>query len=470
MNKSTGFLTVEFMVALAVFTGVVAVAARAVFEVQDIVAAISGYSNALELAEQDARFVASSTGPLQNMPLSGEVPTPFSVSRELVPLTPCSERLREQVTWQGFRAHMVLLNTTVHDLQSPADLGEDCAALGLSYAWNTTSIVGSQSLHARVQFHGVDVVTRNSKRIAIVVGSSTQSADPDIYAVDITTPGASQVLGQLHMGPGLFAVDVAGSFAYAVQNSASFQLQIIDIADPAHMSVAASLSLPTVTGSFPEGRSIYVFRNRAYVGTYETAGAEFHVFDITNPRSPVWLGSRALNHSIRNIIVRTANINGNERLLAYLASSGNSVEVVIVDVTSPAAMSELSHIDLPGVGSSSALVAADTRLLVGRQQGSGESAVWGVNIANPTAPVLMAGSNIGLKSGSIINGLSVSNGQAVLTTTDTTAPFVLCAIDTVFTLTNCKKQKLFTDPGRLDMQDNMLFVAAGHALTILTGQ
>jgi hypothetical protein len=470
MKMNAGFLTVEFMVALTVFTIAGALAAQAVFGLQDIINGLSGQGEALALALDDIRIFDAYTGPLHEIPAAAVTASPFSLSRELVPLTPCSEIVRDTVSWQVRRVHAVTLTTATQDLQTPRDIGNDCAPVGLTAGWLGGALRYSLTLHTRVQFHGVDVVMRNSKRLAVVVGSSTQSADPDVYTVDVTDPATPYLLGQLHTGAGLFTIDVAGQYAYTTQNSASNQLQVIDIADPSNPALAASASLPGTSGSFPEGRSVYVFRNRVYVGTYETAGAEFHVFDITNPRTPTFLGSKAVNHSIRHIYVRTENINDNERVVAYLASSGNNAEVVLLDVTNPASMVDLSHIDLPGVGSSSALVVADNRLLVARQQGSGESAVWSVNVSNPLSPIVMTGSDIALKSGSIINGLTVSNGQAILTTTDTAAPFVLCTIDAMFELTNCKKQKLFIEAGRVDTQDNLVFVAANHGLSIITEQ
>ncbi|MFA5076442.1 MAG: prepilin-type N-terminal cleavage/methylation domain-containing protein [Patescibacteria group bacterium] len=80
-----------------------------------------------------------------------------------------------------------------------------------------------------------------------------------------------------------------------------------------------------------DGISIAFANNYVYLSRANSAlGNEFYIFDATNPASPQLVGQRALNGDPNDIVVR-----GN---YAYIASSNNSAELQILDISDPTAI------------------------------------------------------------------------------------------------------------------------------------
>lgn len=467
-RAQTGSLSVEFLVALTLMVSVLAVSARMVFGLQDVVATADRAVEGRAIAESDIALVRSFSGPVQHLPAATSTSAPFELQRLTQFSTLCSTLITDRVSWPGQRQVHADLSTTVTSLQSVTESGIDCPAVGLSGAWNAPRAAGNNVLGlSRIQVHGVDVVQRNNIRIAVLVGTSTQASDPDLFIVDVTDATAPTLLSSMQTGNGLFAVDVAGSYAYVVQNNSTLQLQVVSISNPSSPVLVSSRTLPGATGSFPEGRSVFVFRDRVYVGTYETAGSEFYVFDINNPTSPTFLGSRAVNHSVRNIVVREEIINGTQKLLAYIASSANGTELQVLDVTDPARIADFSNFDAQGGGSATALFPAGPVLWLARQQVVGEPTLVAVSISDPLHIKLISAYDIKLKSGSVVNGLVYSNTVLILTTTDSTAPFIVCTTIDVHSVASCSKSTLLLNPGRIDYQDNLVFVPSANSLVIV---
>ncbi len=469
MGSQYGSLSIEFLVALAVMATVLAASARMVFGLQDAVAARHLATEARDILSGDAARVRAYTGPLQGVPPAVLAHAPFTMERALHVSTLCTATAVSRVGWSMPHPASAEIATTVTSTQSVEESGYDCPVVGLVGGWSSAHIVGTVPLGpTRLQIHGVDVVERNSARLAVAVGTSSQAADADLFVIDTTIPSSLQVLSSLHTGSGLFAVDVAGSYAYAVQNSSTLQFQVVDVSTPAHPVLVASRSLPSASGSFPEGRSIFVFRNRAYIGTYETAGSEFYIFDVSNPLSPVFLGSRAVNHSVRTIVVREEVVGGSLKLLAYIASSANNSELQVLNVTDATHITDFSLFDAQGSGSATALFAAGNIMWIARQQVTGEPTVIALSVTDPQHPVFLSSYNAKLKSGSVVNGFVVSNATLIMTTSDTTAPLLVCSVTEIATVTSCSTSNIIANSGRVDYQDNVVFAPHGSGISLIS--
>lgn len=467
MMQQRGFITIEFLVALAVIATIVSATSQVLASVEDAHLDWKLADEAAQILSSDTGLLATSTMRMYALPSVPTPPSPFSFTRTLAAASFCTATVLDQVSWKTSRVRVQGMTTSFTDLQQLQDLGNDCQTVGLSDFWHSSQVLAGVVCHARFSAHSVDVLSRNGRRIAFVGGTSSQASDPDICVYDVTSANSPRLLSSLNTGSGIFSLDAAGGYVYAVQDASSLQFQVVESTDPAHPFVVASRSLPGVSGSFPQGRSIFVFRERVYIGTYETAGAEFYVFDIADPRNPRALGSRAVNHSLRQILVRAVLLGGVEHILAYAVSSADAAEVVTLDVTNPAAITELSHIDLPGSGSGTAETFLGTNLLVARQQGSGEKALALVDISNPASPQVVELADISLKVGSVVNGLIASNTTLLLTTTDTTATTLVCSLSLQGHFGTCTRSKNISNPGRPDYQDDLVFAADAHGLTVL---
>lgn len=126
----------------------------------------------------------------------------------------------------------------------------------------------------------------------------------------------------------------------------------------------------------------YVFLGRAN----SAGGSEFYVFDATNPAAPSLVGQLALNGDPNDIAVF-----GN---YAYIASTDNSEELQIIDVSTPSAPSLAATFDLTVANSGNNIVdglAIDylggTNLYYGRANGAGKEFIV-FNASNPLAPAI----------------------------------------------------------------------------------
>ena len=208
-----------------------------------------------------------------------------------------------------------------------------------------------------VEATGVDILGQN-----FFVSLISPEADED--RPDLIAGSFDDSLYEFHLaaglGSGINALDVANGTIFAALKNSTGQLAIID--PKIHLSESPSLiatsTLPGVAGSRPEGWSIFYYDNRIYIGTRRTAGHEFHIFDVSDPHEPVWLGSREINHNINSIVVQSG--------LAFLATSGNARDLIVLDVLNPQAIFPVAEMDLPGNEDGRSLALLGKTLYLGR--------------------------------------------------------------------------------------------------------
>jgi hypothetical protein len=217
------------------------------------------------------------------------------------------------------------------------------------------------------------------------------------------------------------ALDVVGdmktgrTYAYMMQHASTSQLAIVDVTDVAHPEPILQKSFGgiPVGSSFPQGWRVVAYGNRLYVTTRETAGPEFHVFDITVPHLTYEIvGSTVnLNRTVNDMVVREQVVGGVSHTYVYLATSAALKELSIYDVTNDVPI-EVASFNLPGTEDASSLYLAGNSLYLGRKSGSGNelyvfdvlSLMQGVGTPLATSEV---GADVHTLSGS---GLFVSLG------------------------------------------------------------
>lgn len=213
------------------------------------------------------------------------------------------------------------------------------------------------------------------------------------------------ILSRLKVPP-VNSLDVAGGYAYLAVVGSTSQFQVIDIRDPNSPSVVATYSLPGVSGSYPSGLSIYYYAGRIYIGTHRTAGNEFHIFDVTVPSQPRWLGSVWLNHNIYDITVSGS--------YAYLAASGNTSDIIVVDVSDPTHPVKVASLAFTGKEYTQRVFLLGTILYAGRRKGSLSShpELIALDIHNPRAPTIIASTSIA----TTINSIRAIAGNVLVAT------------------------------------------------------
>ena len=194
--------------------------------------------------------------------------------------------------------------------------------------------------------------------------------------------------------PGHFeAVQVVGRYAYISEN-ASFPgiLRIFDVSNPSSPVELGSLRLPSWVWG------VHVRDGLAYVANGD---AGLRIVDVRNPAAPTLSGSYATAGTAVDVFVSGA--------LAYIASAYG---LQIVDVTNPSSPTLRGSYHTPGfaaevfVSGGLAFIADETNLQI-------------VDVTNPSSPFRRSSYNLGL--GRMIRNVFVSKSVAYVTVTTSTA-------------------------------------------------
>ena len=181
--------------------------------------------------------------------------------------------------------------------------------------------------------YGIDIGTGNASTdievrngIIYLVADSSSSAQKDFFIIDDRDFSTPSILSSLNTGPGISAIEVAGSYVFVAQASSLNQLQVIDIRnrnDP-HLISQIKLPLPTPTTTAPFAKSIFYSKGFIYLGTAKWNGSEFSIIDVSNPYDPRVIGTFETNTLINDIYVRDDR--------AYLASA-DEMQMRILDIS-----------------------------------------------------------------------------------------------------------------------------------------
>jgi hypothetical protein len=444
LRKSGGFSTVEMLVSFAIlilaFSGLIVV----VFGNDSFAIDSQLNSEALFYAERDLNEARaqSESDFLGFVGFTGTADSGrYTITTTSTAITPCKNLLESTASWNPtiLRAQHVTLQSVVASLEEFAASGGDCADEPQDAWKNPATLSGINTQPPGSGATDVDILD------GYAYLTSDPGADPkeDFFVVDVTNPSIPSMEGLLDIGDGLNALDVAGNYAYVANNATSSQLLVIDITVKSAPNVVASGTLVGVDpgGSYPEGRSVYYYDGRVYVGTNETAGPEFHVFDVTVPSNPIHLGSLELTHNVHDIVVRDN--------LAYLATSDNSGELMVVDVSNPGAM---EHPDTTGMkfnaagsggneadGSSLYLLGNKAYLGLKRNPGNPDALpdFYIIDVTNPAGMTELGSKNLGMQTSKEVTGIAVSGDLAFLSTNDSNAQFQVWNIKDPANIINC---------------------------------
>lgn len=230
-------------------------------------------------------------------------------------------------------------------------LGKDCD----SVFPNPESLLNkSKNITSTILSNATSIDTLNN---AIYIGSSISTSSNNFFVVNAES---GNIISQLALNQSINTLDAADKYVYIAAAGTSTQFKIVDVTNSGSPQEIASSTLKNVTGSFPAATSIFYYNKKVYVGTHRTAGNEFHIYDVQNPHSPIWLGSIELNHNINMISVRDS--------YAYLATSGNIKDVIILNISNPSSIKQEATFDIPGTEDSQCLYLLGQKLYVGRNK------------------------------------------------------------------------------------------------------
>ncbi|MFH0806219.1 MAG: hypothetical protein V1885_00600 [Candidatus Brennerbacteria bacterium] len=367
--------------------------------------------------------------------------------------------VRSVVTWDPTpsRSRNVELVTLAANWEIVEETGGDTGGGNPSGDWQNPRTLGSIDLGPGNSATDLDV----KNKIVYLTAEASDSKKPDFFVVDSTNGQSPFIAGSVNTGPGLLAVDAAGTYAYVGNKATNAQLQVIEIANQGAPIVRASLKLQGVSGSGAVGQSVFYFNQTVYVGTKRATGPEFHIVDVSDPLNPLERGNLEVNADVNAIYVRDG--------VAYLATSDEE-ELKIVDITDPTTPVSIGGYDAPGSSEDGkAIDLAGTTLYFGRLLGGSHSdhhELHVLNVASSSAVVNLGSQNFTTD----INDLRVRSTLAFLGTSDANREFQVWNVSNptaVLLLSSFNFPQVATG---VDYEDNLVYISvrSNDGLRIIT--
>lgn len=349
-----------------------------------------------------------------------------------------TKRVLARVSWNGEhgRVSHVELPTLVTNFNN-ANGGDTCdSVLTGNWALPTTKNAVTDFLALTATSSGINVITNLDAykgKLYVTVGNTTYKTDPTFFIFDIATlksDPAHALLAKIDTSTtttvGLFAPQVAedGSgktYAYVANeynpnwatctaNYNCSQLHVLDVSSSTKLTIASTtfLKIPNVLSSAGgAGNSIFYKNGLLYLGLTKTSsGNEFNIIDVHDPMHPQWIGGYSVGATVNAIKVVGQT--------AFLATTDNARELIMLNIENPVAPTLLTSHDASGqlnAGYGQSLSLTGDTLYFGRTYvgNAPEFLVFDASNTKVTAPILLGVRDIGPSS---INPFTIN---AVLT-------------------------------------------------------
>ena len=233
---------------------------------------------------------------------------------------------------------------------------------------------------------GVEVLQFGNKMFVARSGSAS-----NFTVIDISNLSSPVIQGTISITGTLSDIAAYGNYVYLTSSSDTNELNIVNVTDPN----APSLTTVNMNGT-ANANGVYVLNNILYLTRSTSAAPELYIYDLTNPASPLLVGSAQIAANIFKLFVE-----GN---YAYLASSANNAELTIYDISTPSLPTFASGLDL--ATNTDATDIARYSQGVALQRGTTVSLA---SITNPLAPTALnsTGFAVGATSLSIAGDVSL---------------------------------------------------------------
>ena len=459
-RRARGQSTLEIIIAITVLAAGIIAAIMMLFGGQSISIDSQTSSIALRMAQSELELIESRS----HYDFAGIVSastTEGEFTRELIveELDANTKEVTVRVSWRTdpLRLQNIELTTLITGWQEEEALGGDTGGGGLAGDWNNPRTLGTVNLAPPAGIQATDLDVLN-KIIYISVVHGAESSN-DFFVVNAEDGENPYIVANINTGSGLNALDAVLDYVFAAHNKISSQLQVIDATNKTNPLLVAELTLPGASGSGAVGWSLFFYNNMVYMGTKSATGPEFHIIDVSAPTSPVHLGSFEVGADINEIRVVGST--------AFLATSDDQKELLMLDVSDPAAISEAGFLDAPGSRDAKSLFLTGTTLYLGRVTGQNDDLRL-LDVSNPAMPATLGTVNIGHD----VTGLVVRDYLVFMTTSASNEEFQVWNISDP---ANAFKVSGFNFPqvaNGIDYEDNLVYVAvrSNDGLRIITSQ
>ncbi len=367
-GNTRGFSIIEMMIALAIITTVLAAAVSGNAAAQYWrMTARAGYE-----ALEQARIQLHDIQMIAQIDFLTATSSPMYTVTDI---SPCVKSIITRVSWriEQYPTSTIALSTIITDPAEAIARGGDCETKEMQGNW-ATPVISSPIMIA----HGIP------QDIDVLNGIVYITTDELPYVYTSPTNDCTNCEGPYRALDVVRDFHTGRTYVYAATATSSNQLHVIDATDPEHLLVVAKRSLALATGSFPQGWRVHAYGDRVYIMTRETAGPEFHIFDISDPTEPTERGSGFnVGRTVTDIEVRDQKVMGVMHRFVFLAAKAGLKELAVLDVTGDF-IREISSVDLPGNADARSITILGNRLYLGRDAVSSGPELYVFDITDPT--------------------------------------------------------------------------------------
>lgn len=178
---------------------------------------------------------------------------------------------------------------------------------------------------------------------------------PDFMIYNISNPAAPTLVSSLSLTGSPTNVFVSGNYAYVTNTNDSAELNIINVTNPASPSVVGNYNAPGAG----DGRGVYVVGTAAYLVRAANGGNnEFVVLNVATPSTPTRVSGYNLNITMNEVYV-----NGT---VAYIATSSDTQEVLVINLSILGLLTLGTSINLPGTTDATTIAGVGNNIVVGQ--------------------------------------------------------------------------------------------------------
>ncbi len=273
--------------------------------------------------------------------------------------------------------------------------------------WTNPVSAGTGDVGAGVA--GTDVQVQAQK--AYLSSSASLQEKADLTLFDVSNPVANPIptISSVNLGiSNLTSIAKSGNYIYGSISGSTNEFMVVDVTVP-----TAPVAVKTVDFSNGRSQTVAVDGNMLYVGLEKITGeAEFYAIDVSDPLNPVVRGSFEINGTVLSIHVFDNR--------AYIATSADNAELMILDVSNPEVMTKLGEFNAAGADDGASVFVKDEfNVYLGRDQSASAHEFFVLNAGTPSS-ITLKGSH-DLSAG--INDMVIVNRLAFMVTEQPNAEF-----------------------------------------------
>ena len=399
-QNARGFSTLELLIAFAVLTISMTAVIVMVFGNQTLALDAQFDNHATYKARSDmAEAFGLAQGSFSSLVSNSSTDADdYLHTRTINDLSPCAKHVTTQVGWTAEynRLQQVLFSSLFVSTSIAAMLGGDCTTGPPDKKWDNPEVFASDTLNPG-KSTTIDVLQQvaylGQDKEPFLAIADTKNATLGQQNLFITFDNGFNSDGKTINA--LNDIDVykdsatGNVYALIAMASSTAQLAILDVTDIKNPVLISKRQLAGVSGSQPNGYRVHYYDGKAYIVTRETAGPEFHLFDISNPANPIELGSGTElvgptppNGTTVNDLVVWNNV-------AYFAAEKDAAELLVYDVSNPATpvFMPSATVDLAGNWDGMSIFLIGNKVYLGRQSVTSGPELYVFNNENPHAAV-----------------------------------------------------------------------------------